>query len=86
MDKRYYTLVECLEEGTDLFNYGSSYKFPVETSYIPTRNHILAKPNLLDNVGEDEGFRYNMSRISPYHYHNPLKAYSNRPLPEITQS
>ena len=34
----------------------------------------MARPDLMNNTEEDDlGMRYNMSRVSPHYYHNPLK-------------
>ena len=75
LNKRNYTVVDCLEEVIDLHRYGSTkFNFPITNSYVPTKQNIMTRPDLMNNTEEDDlGMRYNMSRVSPHYYHNPLK-------------
>lgn len=47
--------------------------WPLENSFIPTKQSVMAKPKLNDDMNDDTSFRYNMTRVSPYFKHNPLK-------------
>lgn len=47
--------------------------------YIPNKNTMAARPSMIDHDEDELGFRFNMTRMSPYQYHNPLKAYPNLP-------
>lgn len=84
MDKRWFTLVECLEEVTDFWNYGHDFTtVPSYNVYMPTKNHVVNKPNMLDDRGDDTSYRYNEHRVSPYFFLNTLKGYkmgTNVPL------
>lgn len=59
--KETYKLVEALEDTMDFWRYGKHmFDMPVANSYIPVRNTIMKKPNLLDeDLESDElGYRY----------------------------
>ena len=50
------------------------YALPENNYYVPPRQHIVPKPNFLDGDKEEEGYRYNLNRVSPALYLNPLKS------------
>ena len=75
LDRTWYKLVDCLEEVTDFWNYGKDLTtMPTYNTYMPTRNHIMPKPNLNDSEGDDASHKYNLQRVTPYQYLNPLKS------------
>ena len=45
-----YKLVDCLEETIDFWHVDESdlFRMPLYNTYIPVRNTIMKKPNLLD--------------------------------------
>ena len=70
-----YKLVDALEEVSDFWMYGKDLTtMPSYNVYVPPRHHILPKPNLNDEKDDEVSLRYNMSRLSAHHYHNPLKS------------
>jgi len=65
-----------LEEFTDFWYYGRDfYNIPDYNVYTPVRHHIANKPKLGDDRKDDTSYRYDMNRLSPYNYLNPLKGY-----------
>ena len=85
MDKEVYKLVDALEETIDFWRVdGDMFRMPLENTYIPVRNTIMKKPNLLDqDLETDElGYRYNdyendktmtRRRFHPLEQLNPLR-------------
>lgn len=48
-NKEVYKLVDALEDTMDFWNYGKHISdIPIANSYIPVRNTIMKKPNMLD--------------------------------------
>jgi hypothetical protein len=41
---------------------------------MPTRHHIMQKPDLDDETGNDVSYKFGVSRVSQHHYLNPLKS------------
>ena len=50
VEKEMYKLVDCLEETIDFWHVDESdlFRMPLYNTYIPVRNTIMKKPNLLD--------------------------------------
>ena len=83
LDRQWYTLVECLEEVTDFWSYGKDFTTqPDYNVFMPTKNHLMNRPDMLDGDNDDLGYRYNLNRLSPAHYLNTLKAYKMSPSAE----
>ena len=75
VNKRIYTLVECLEEHTDFWNVGKTIKlFDGHYRMQPAKYHIIPKPRLSDERKDAEA-RMDLSRFSYYYTPNPLKSY-----------
>jgi hypothetical protein len=67
-------LVDALEDATDFWNYGHNYvEFPTYNLYIPTKNTLIQRPKMSDDAADETSYRYNLNRLSPYHYLNTLK-------------
>lgn len=80
LDRTWYKLVDCLEEQTNFWSYGRDFTtMPTYNTYVPTRTHILNKPDMLDADHDDLGYQFNLSRVSPMSYHNTLKGYKMMP-------
>lgn len=74
LSKRWYKLVDCLEEATDYWNYGHDYvTMPLYNVYVPTRNNIVNRPKMNDEHDDETSYRYNLNRLSPFFYLNTLK-------------
>jgi len=57
LDKTWYKLVDALEEVTNFWSFGRDFTtMPTYNVYVPTRNHILDKPNMLDGENDDLGY------------------------------
>lgn len=83
LDRTWYKLVDALEEVTNFWSFGRDFTtMPTYNVYVPTRNHILDKPDMLDAQADDLSFRFNMNRLSPAHYLNTLKGYKMMPPAE----
>lgn len=83
LDRKWYCLVDCLEEVTDFWNYGKDFTtMPDYNVFMPTKNHLMNRPDMLDGDNDDLGYRYNLNRVSPAHYLNTLKAYKMSPPAE----
>jgi hypothetical protein len=76
LDRTWYKLVDCLEEVSNYWSYGRDFTtMPTYNLYIPTRNNIMNKPDFTDELNDDLSYRFNLNRMSPSQYLNPLKAY-----------
>ena len=61
LDRRWYTLVDCLEDVTDFWTYGRDFAtMPTYNVYVPTKEHLLPKPNLVEDNDDESGFRFNV--------------------------
>ncbi len=82
MDRTWYKLVDCLEEVTNFWNYGKNFTtVPTDNVYIPTRQTIMNKPDLLEGDRDDVSYKFNMNRLSPAHTLNTLKGFKMNPPP-----
>lgn len=82
MEKSWYKLVDALEEVTNFWSFGRDFTtMPTYNTFVPTRNHVLNKPDMLDGENDDLGYRFNLNRISPVNYLNTLKGYKMLPKP-----
>lgn len=80
IDKSWYKLVDALEEVTNLWSYGRSvYFLPRYNLYVPARQTIMPKPKLGDERNDDTSYRFDVNRVTPYHYLNTLKGYKMNP-------
>lgn len=80
LDRTWYKLVDALEEVTNFWSYGRDFTtMPTYNIYIPTRNNIMNRPNMADGDKDDLSYRYDVNRMSPYHYLNTLKGYPMKP-------
>jgi len=63
---------------------------PTYNVYIPTRHHILNKPDITEGEYDDLGYKFNLNRVSPAGYLNTLKGYhvhpSTNPRPVVDMS
>lgn len=67
MNREWFTLVDALENVTDFWFYGRDfYSIPDIAMYIPNSNTLINKPSMIDNHEDELGFRFNMTRMSPY--------------------
>ena len=74
LEKRWFKLVDCLEEASDWWNYGHDMvTVPFYNVYIPTKNTLINKPKMNDEANDETSYRYNLNRLSPYYYLNTLK-------------
>lgn len=84
LDKQWYKLVDALEEVTNYWSFGRDFTtMPTYNTYVPTRTHILDKPDMLDGENDDLGYQFNVNRVSPMYYMNTLKGY--KMLPKASQ-
>ena len=75
LDRKWYKLVDALEEVTDFWTYGRDLTtMPTYNSYVPTQNNVVPRPDFDTKGDDDTKMRYNMSRVSPAYMHNPLKS------------
>jgi len=60
LDKTWYKLVDALEEVTNFWSYGRDLTtMPTYNTYMPSRHHIMAKPDLNDEKANDVSYKYN---------------------------
>ena len=84
MDKSWYKLVDCLEEVTNFWSFGRDFTtMPTYNVYMPTKTHILDRPDMMDGENDDLGYRFNLNRVSPVSYLNTLKGYKMLPRPGV---
>jgi hypothetical protein len=56
LDKEWYKLVDCLEEVSNFWSYGRDWAtMPAYNTYMPTRTHLMDKPDMLDGEKDDLG-------------------------------
>jgi hypothetical protein len=80
LEGSWFKLVDALEEVTDFWAYGRNFTdMPTYNSYVPTRSHIMNKPDMLDGDRDDLGYQFHMNRLSPTGYLNTLKGYKMLP-------
>lgn len=80
LDKTWYKLVDALEDVTDFWVFGRNYTtMPTYNTYIPTRNNVIDRPDMMDAEHDDLGYRFDMNRVTPLHYLNTLKGYKMSP-------
>jgi hypothetical protein len=54
MDRDTYKVVDALEEVTNFWSYGRNIvDVPVYNTYMPTRYHIMNKPDMMDSQADD---------------------------------
>jgi len=83
LDRTWYKLVDALEEVTNYWSFGRDFTtMPTYGVYVPTRNHILDKPDMMDAQADDLSYRFNLNRVSPAHYLNTLKGNKMMPQPD----
>lgn len=59
LNRRVYTLVECLEETLDVLALGvDPYEIPQTNIYVPVTNTIMRKPDMTAGADEEFGFRH----------------------------
>jgi hypothetical protein len=57
LEGSWFKLVDALEEVTDFWAYGRNFTdMPTYNSYVPTRSHIMNKPDMLDGDRDDLGY------------------------------
>lgn len=79
LEKRYYKLIDALEETVNFWSYGRNAAMaPIHGSYVPVRYTIMPKPDMRAKEAELD-YRYNLSKLGPVEYANPLKAYKMSP-------
>jgi hypothetical protein len=68
LDRTWFKVVDALEEVVDYWQYGRDIvTMPAYNVYMPTRNSVFPRPNLLDDRADDISYKFNTQRISPYH-------------------
>lgn len=84
LDKEWYKLVDCLEEVSNFWSYGRDWAtMPTYNTYMPTRTHLMDKPDMLDGEKDDLGYQMNLNRLSPFYYLNTLKG--NKMMPKAAE-
>ena len=87
MDRTWYKLVDALEDVTNFWSFGRDFTtMPTYNVYVPTRTHILDKPDMLDGEKDDLGYQFNLNRVSPVHYLNTMKGYKMLPKADVKPS
>jgi hypothetical protein len=82
LNKEWYKLVDCLEDVTNFWSYGRDLvTMPTYNTYMPTKTHLLDKPDMMDGERDDLGYRYNLNRLSPQGYLSTLKGFKMSPKP-----
>jgi hypothetical protein len=82
LDKEWYKVVDCLESVTNYWSYGRDWgTMPTYNTYMPTRTHLMDKPDMLDGEKDDLGYQMNLNRLSPFFYLNTLKGNKMMPQP-----
>ena len=67
LNRKWFTLVDALENVTDFWFYGKDYHtLPDIAMYIPNKHTLINRPSMIDNDENELGFRFNMTRMSPY--------------------
>jgi len=59
LKRKMFTLVDALEMTIDFWNYGDNLThYPLANTYIPVRNTIMKKPNLMnqDDIDDELGY------------------------------
>ena len=57
LDKEWYKVVDCLESVTNYWSYGRDWAtMPTYNTYMPTRTHLMDKPDMLDGEKDDLGY------------------------------
>ena len=91
VDKEHFKLVDALEMTLDFWNYGQNLMhYPTANTYIPVRNTIMKKPNLLneDDIDDELGYQYNTEkdktrmRFHPMEQLNPMRGNRMGPGPK----
>ena len=83
IDKKYFKLIDCLEETVNFWTYGREIAKPPPSGgiYTPVRHTIMPKPKM--NARDDEfDYRYNLHKLSPVSQLSSLKAYKMSPAPK----
>ncbi len=87
LDREWFKLVDCLEEATNFWSFGRDFAtMPTYNTYMPTKTHLLSKPDMLDGDNDDLGYRFNVNRVSPSEYLNTLKGYKMLPKANLRMS
>jgi len=82
-----YKLVDALEDVTDYWSFGRNFTtMPTYNVYIPTRHHLMDKPDMMDAQADDLSYKFNLNRLSPVNYLNTLKGYKMLPRPALKPS
>lgn len=80
ISKKWFTLVDAIEEVINLFEYGSSLtSIPSYNNYVPAKTTIMKRPNLSDERADDLSYQYGTTRVSPYFYQTALKGHKMAP-------
>lgn len=75
LDRRWYKLVDALEDVSDYWTYGRDFaSMPTYNVYVPTKEHLIPKPNLTEDHDDETGFKFGVNRMSAFQYLNPLKS------------
>jgi len=82
LNKEWYKLVDCLEDVTNFWSYGRDLvTMPTYNTYMPTKTHLLDKPDMMDGENDDLGYRFDLNRVSPQGYLSTLKGFKMSPKP-----
>ena len=82
INKEWYKLVDCLEDVTNFWSFGRDLvKMPSYNTYMPTKTHLMDKPDMMDGENDDLGYRFNLNRVSPQGYLSTLKGFKMSPKP-----
>jgi hypothetical protein len=84
LDREWFSLVEALEEVSNFWSFGRNFHtMPSYNTYMPTKTHLLNKPDMLDGENDDLGYQFNMNRLSPTGYLNTLRGYKMLPKADL---
>ena len=62
----------------DTWTHGRNlFEIPNYNVYVPTKVNLIPRPKFETDSSKEKGYRYNLNRMSPYMYLNPLKCILN---------
>lgn len=80
LNKEWYSLVECLEDVCNFWSYGRNFAtMPTYNTFMPTKTHLMDKPDMFDAENDDLGYRFNAQRLSSSGYLSTLKGFKMLP-------
>jgi hypothetical protein len=57
--REWYSLVDCLEDVSNFWTYGKDMvTYPSYNIYVPTKEHIIPKPDLTQDNDDETGYKF----------------------------